>query len=118
MQVRFLGFARTDRPLRANSRFGMGRPKQSSRHVLLGAVLLLVMAVEVVTSLSFPHGKDRDLRVGHYALTCPNVERIVRLALERGVQQDRSIVAGVLRLHFRDCFVEVRRCIPHPHDQY
>lgn len=49
---------------------------------------------------------SEGLRVGHYALSCPNAESIVRRAVERSMQHDRSIVAGVLRLHFHDCFVE------------
>lgn len=47
------------------------------------------------------------LRVGYYDLSCPSAERIIRQAMERGMQQDQGIAAGVLRLHFHDCFVEV-----------
>lgn len=46
------------------------------------------------------------LRVGYYDLSCPSAERIIRQAMERGMQQDQGIAAGVLRLHFHDCFVE------------
>jgi len=49
-----------------------------------------------------------SLRLGYYAMSCPNAEQIVRNAMERGMQQDRGTAPGVLRLHFHDCFVEVR----------
>lgn len=69
---------------------------------MVGAAVVLVVLVEVAFSLPL-----HELRVGYYAVTCPHAERIVRQAIERGMQQDRSIIAGVLRLHFHDCFVEV-----------
>lgn len=68
------------------------------------AKLLLLLVLSQLILMCVAHG---PLRVGHYALSCPTAESIVRQAMERSMQQDRSIVAGVLRLHFHDCFVEV-----------
>lgn len=67
---------------------------------------ILMVTTQLVPSLPMCVASE-ELRVGHYALSCPNAESIVRLAMERSMQADRSIVAGVLRLHFHDCFVEV-----------
>lgn len=67
------------------------------------AALLLLLVLSQLVLMCVAHG---PLRVGHYALSCPTAESIVRQAMERSMQQDRSIVAGVLRLHFHDCFVE------------
>lgn len=44
-------------------------------------------------------------RVGFYRTTCPRVESIVRSAVQSAVQADPTIAAGVLRIHFHDCFV-------------
>jgi len=49
-----------------------------------------------------------ELRVGFYTSTCPRAERIVREVVESHFSKDESIVGGLLRLHFHDCFVRVR----------
>ncbi|CAJ1947647.1 unnamed protein product [Sphenostylis stenocarpa] len=46
-----------------------------------------------------------ELRVGFYTSTCPGAETIVREVVQRHFNQDNSIVGGLLRLHFHDCFV-------------
>ncbi|XP_027357199.1 peroxidase 44-like [Abrus precatorius] len=46
-----------------------------------------------------------DLRDGFYSLTCPKAETIVHEVVQRRFNQDRSIVAAFLRMHFHDCFV-------------
>ncbi|ESW23512.1 hypothetical protein PHAVU_004G053800 [Phaseolus vulgaris] len=46
-----------------------------------------------------------ELRVGFYTSTCPRAERIVREVVESHFSKDESIVGGLLRLHFHDCFV-------------
>ncbi|KAG0580059.1 hypothetical protein KC19_4G144200 [Ceratodon purpureus] len=66
---------------------------------LWAAIILVTLPLHMCVA----HG---PLQVGHYAFSCPSAESIVRRAMERSMQQDRSIVAGVLRLHFHDCFVE------------
>ncbi|KAK2363287.1 Peroxidase superfamily protein [Trifolium repens] len=46
-----------------------------------------------------------DLRVGFYSSSCPRAELIVHQVVERSFNQDRSITAALLRMHFHDCFV-------------
>jgi hypothetical protein len=48
-----------------------------------------------------------DLRVGFYSSSCPRAELIVHQVVERSFNQDRSITAALLRMHFHDCFVRV-----------
>ncbi|KAI4299076.1 hypothetical protein L6164_032568 [Bauhinia variegata] len=62
-------------------------------------VLLLALAIA-----SAVHGQGT--RVGFYSTSCPRAESIVRSTVQSHVGSDRTLAAGLLRLHFHDCFVE------------
>lgn len=49
-----------------------------------------------------------------YDETCPEAEAAVTAAVRQGMAKDRTVAAGLLRMHFHDCFVRVRaygRCL-------
>lgn len=46
------------------------------------------------------------LNTGFYSSSCPNAEAIVRSTVKSYYDNDPSIAAGLLRLHFHDCFVQ------------
>lgn len=72
--------------------------KMSSLSLIFHVNLLLLLLVA---------GCNPQLRVDYYRNTCPNVESIVRSAVEKKLQQTFVTAPATLRLFFHDCFVRV-----------
>nr|WDE17980.1 peroxidase 12 [Litchi chinensis] len=60
---------------------------------------LLVMSVMVLSV-------ESQLKTGFYSSSCPKAEVVVRSTVESHFKKDPTIAAGLLRLHFHDCFVQ------------
>ncbi|XP_062077181.1 peroxidase N1-like [Humulus lupulus] len=62
---------------------------------------LLCMLVMAATSV-----RSQGTRVGFYLRACPRAESIVRSTVESHFSSDPTVAAGLLRMHFHDCFVQ------------
>ncbi|VAI10789.1 unnamed protein product [Triticum turgidum subsp. durum] len=60
--------------------------------------LVVVVAMAAATARA-------QLQVGYYDTLCPAAEIIVQQEVSKGVSGSPGTAAGLLRLHFHDCFV-------------
>ncbi|XP_004509077.1 peroxidase 73 [Cicer arietinum] len=67
--------------------------------------LILVFSLSLNLCL-IPYLTLAQLSTNHYAKTCPNVESIVRTAVQNKFKQTFVTVPATLRLFFHDCFVQ------------
>jgi peroxidase len=73
---------------------------------MAAAPLLVAIAVVV---LQVVQGGDA-LSMDYYDDKCPEAEAAVTAAVRQAMAKDRTVPAGLLRMHFHDCFVRV--CMP------
>ncbi|XP_062113728.1 peroxidase 44-like [Humulus lupulus] len=66
-----------------------------TKMMILMSFLLLLLSPCVFAQLS----------INFYRVSCPNAEQIVKQVVREEFAKDSSITAGLLRMHFHDCFV-------------
>ncbi|KAL5713536.1 peroxidase [Ranunculus cassubicifolius] len=55
--------------------------------------------------LFFSSVRGQGTRVGFYSRTCPRAESIVKSTVQSYFNSDATVAAGLLRMHFHDCFI-------------
>jgi peroxidase len=66
------------------------------------------LAVATIFLALFLYESNAQLNATFYGDTCANASTIVRNAVQQALQSDSRIGASLIRLHFHDCFVNVR----------
>jgi peroxidase len=74
-----------------------------------GGMVVHYMRAAVVAVLMMATGLRAQLRVGYYDSSCPAAEIVAQQEVSRAVAANPGLAAGLLRLHFHDCFVRVGR---------
>ncbi len=71
----------------------------------------LMSLLQVTPVLLLLVGSAGGLQVGYYDTSCPIAEAIVQIAVARYHFTDPFYAAGILRMHFHDCWVRVSNFI-------
>ncbi|XP_057951276.1 peroxidase 5-like [Malania oleifera] len=71
----------------------------SPKKVVVAINLVLVLFCYSV------HQLEAQLQVGFYKNSCSSAEFIVKEEVRKGFMKDKGVAAGLLRMHFHDCFV-------------
>uniref|UniRef100_J3KZD5 Peroxidase n=1 Tax=Oryza brachyantha TaxID=4533 RepID=J3KZD5_ORYBR len=66
---------------------------------------LVAVAMAVAVASTLPAASRAQLQVGFYNTRCPNAEALVRQAVVAAIANNSGLAAGLIRLHFHDCFV-------------
>ncbi|KAF3773899.1 hypothetical protein EJ110_NYTH54416 [Nymphaea thermarum] len=65
--------------------------------------LIFCLLIGIVVGVKADHGSS--LRVGYYSYSCPSAEAVVQRTVAKAVARNPGMAAGLIRMHFHDCFV-------------
>lgn len=82
------------------------KPPQRILNMALANFLSVILAMEVIVS-GYRFGVADGLSMNYYIMTCPFAEPIIKNIVNRALQDDPTLAAGLVRMHFHDCFIEV-----------
>lgn len=71
-------------------------------------LMTVFMLIEVITcQFGFGFGADGGLSMNYYLMSCPFVEPVVKNIVNRALDNDPTLAAALIRMHFHDCFIQV-----------
>lgn len=67
---------------------------------------LLNLLFSVIMINGWMHGVANGLSMNYYIMQCPIADIIIRNVVNTALRSDPTLAAGLVRMHFHDCFVE------------
>ena len=67
--------------------------------------LRVIMLMHAIIGLPY---NVRGLSMGYYMMSCPMAEQIVQNSVDNALRADPTLAAGLIRMLFHDCFIEVK----------
>lgn len=76
-----------------------------SLKMVMANLLAVFFVIEVVVISGFRIGAD-GLNMNYYLMRCPFVEPVVKNIVNIALEDDPTLAAALVRMHFHDCFIE------------
>ncbi|KAK4283236.1 hypothetical protein QN277_000211 [Acacia crassicarpa] len=70
--------------------------------VIMAKLVTLILLLEAMVASSFPGRLSMD----YYVMSCAFVEPVVRNIVNQALEDDPNLAAGLIRMHFHDCFIQ------------
>lgn len=72
-------------------------------------LITMFLLIEVIAcGFGFGFGADGGLNMNYYLMSCPFVEPVVKNVVNRALDNDPTLAAALIRMHFHDCFIQVQ----------
>jgi peroxidase len=83
------------------------KSSMKSFKMAMANLMTMFMLIEVITcGFGFGFGADGGLNMNYYLMSCPFVEPVVKNVVNRALDNDPTLAAGLVRMHFHDCFIQ------------
>lgn len=70
----------------------------------LGVKKMIMMVVVMIVAML---RQCNGLYMNYYMMSCPMAEFIVKNSVNSALRSDPTLAAGLIRMHFHDCFIQV-----------
>ncbi|PIN20022.1 Peroxidase [Handroanthus impetiginosus] len=87
------------------SSFSYKHKQRGANQMAIYNVLAILLVMNVIAS-GWKYEVADGLNMYYYMMACPFAESIVKNTVFSALQSDPTLAAGLVRMHFHDCFVE------------